>query len=219
MRSALTLALAALALTAQAPAPATPAATPACATGTRVLGPIGRVSVVSFTGAVFDEHVCATAVNLAIDGYRASFAAAPGHGPIDAAVAPGMGGALTIAADGTALLAAGRVIDANPDALDVGPFVIAPGGTFAAPVGQTEELPRVVLAYAGRRVLLLATTPITLLDLTRVLEDQPDLFGIGTPERAVVLASGTGATLRVGTATVTAGTAPATGQVLEIAPR
>jgi|HubBroStandDraft_1064217.scaffolds.fasta_scaffold50524_2 hypothetical protein len=211
-------ALFALALAAPtAPAAAPPG--PPCPIGTQVLGAIGRATVVAFTGPVFGDRVCALAVNLAFDGYRAALAAGPGQAMIDAAVAPGTGAALTIAGDGTLRLAPGQVPDANPDALDVGPFVIAPGGAFAAPAGQTDAAPRVVLAYAGPRVLLLATSAVTLIDLARILQDQPDLFGIGAPERAVVLASGAGATLAIHAPAVTLGTPPATAQVVEMAPR
>jgi len=218
MQPAPALAPALLALALSSPAPAA-AFDPPCPVGTQVLGAIGRATVVAFTGPVFGERVCALAANLAFDGYRAGLAAGPGQAMIDAAVVPGTGAALTVAPDGALRLAPGQVPDANPDTLEVGPFVIAPGGAFATPAGQTDETPRVVLAYAGPRVLVLATTAVTLVDLTRILQDQPDLFGIGAPERAVVLASGAAATLAIHASTVTLGTPPATAQVVEIAPR
>jgi hypothetical protein len=77
----------------------------------------------------------------------------------------------------------------------VGPYVVAPGGNFPDAGGDVSEAARVVLAFSGQRVLLIATTPLELVDLTRVLRDRPDLFGADAVERAVVIASGPNAAL------------------------
>jgi hypothetical protein len=212
----------ALVLTAQAPppasAPTSTGGTPACTPRTAPLGPIGRAAVVAFTGPQFGDRVCALVVNLAVDGYRAALAGDAGDAPIAVALTPGSGASLTLSPDGSVRVASGAPA-AGDVALAVGPFVVAPGGEFTAAPGADDEAPRVVLAYAGQRIVLLATSPVTLIDLTRALRDQPDLFGIDAPERAVVLASGAGATLVVHTSDVTLGTPPTTAHVLRIAPR
>jgi hypothetical protein len=197
-------------LTAQAPPPCTPQ--------TAALGPMGRAAVVAFTGPQFGDRVCAVVVNLAVDGYRATLAGDAGDAPIAVALTPGTGAALTLAPDGGVRIAPGAP-SIGEAALAVGPFVVAPGGEFTSPPNATDEAPRVVLAYAGQRVVLLATSPVTLTDLSRIVREQPDLFGIDAPERAVVLASGADATLVVHAANVTLGTAPTGAQVLRIAPR
>ena len=208
-------------LTAQAPPPLpmpTTTAAPACMPQTAPLGPMGRAAVIAFTGQMFGNRICALVVNLAVDGYRAALAEGAGDAPIAAAVTTGSGAALTLAPDGSLRVVPGAPA-AGDAALAVGPFVVAPGGQFTATPGALDEAPRVVLAYAGQRVVLLATSPATLIDLTRVLREQPDLFGIDAPERAVVLASGATATLVVHTPDATLGTPPTSAQVLRIAPR
>jgi hypothetical protein len=192
-------------------------ASPACETRSAPLGGIGRASVVAFTGRIFGDHVCATVANLAIDGYRAALTPAPQPGAlVSAAVMPGSGGALTIAPDGSALVTASNA--SGPGA--VGPLLIAPGGTFVVQGGDTTALPRVVIAYAGQRLLVIGTTPVTLVDLARILRDQPDLFGASAVERAVVLASGANAalSLQTGAGTIASGTLT-TGEVLNLTRR
>jgi hypothetical protein len=183
---------------AQTPPPASPAphASTACETRSAPLGGIGRASVVAFTGRIFGDHVCATVANLAIDGYRASIAQTMQPGAlVSATVMPGSGATLSVAPDGTALVVAGGAN--GPGA--VGPLLIAPGGTLAVQAGDTNALPRVVLAFGGQRVLVIGTTPVTLVDLAQALRDHPDLFGAVTVERAVVLASGPTAALSLQT--------------------
>jgi hypothetical protein len=200
-----------------APSPAPSAASPACETRSAPLGGIGRASVVAFTGRIFGDHVCATVANLAIDSYRAALAAGPQPGAlVSAAVMPGSGGALTIAADGSVLVTASGTT--GPGA--VGPLLIAPGGKFAVQGGDTTAVPRVVLAYAGQRLLVIGTTPVTLVDLARILRDQPDLFGASAVERAVVLASGANAALSLQSdgGTIASGTL-ASGEVLNLTRR
>ncbi|HTW86118.1 MAG TPA: hypothetical protein VMD91_18750 [Candidatus Sulfotelmatobacter sp.] len=216
--------LLALTLTGQTPAPApaasaAPSAAPVadCTPRTEPLGAIGRASVVTFTGAVYGDHVCALVLNLADDGYRASFAAASGTAPIEVALTPGAGGSLGIDAGG-ALRAVPGAPSAS-DAVGVGPFIIAPGGTFAAPAGANDEQPLVVLAYAGQRIVLLATSAVTPVDLADALQRQPDLFGIVAPERAIVLAHGPGSTISVRLHATILGTPPPTAQLIAIAPR
>ncbi|GAC1615602.1 MAG: hypothetical protein NVS4B13_09860 [Candidatus Elarobacter sp.] len=86
-----------------------------------------------------------------------------------------------------------------------GPYVIAPGGVLPSFGGDTAEAPRVVVAYAGQRVLVIGTTPVALLDLARALRDHPGLFDADAIERAVVIASGPGAALSLNTAGGTLG--------------
>lgn len=158
------------------------------------LAGIGRASVVAFTGAIFRERVCATVANVALDSVDArtidpSTATAPATSgsPVPFADATlGDGGDVTLT------LAGARVSG-------VGPYVVEPGGRFPSLNGDTAAQPRVVLAYAGARLLLIATTPVALADLARVLRDQPDLFGADAVERAVVLVSGPTAALSLQT--------------------
>jgi hypothetical protein len=201
---------------AQTPAPAPSAAGSVCEPRSAPLGGIGRASVVAFTGRVFGDHVCATVANLAIDGYRATLAPAAQPGAlVSAAVMPGSGGALTIAADGTALVTASTA--GGPAA--VGPMLIAPGGTLVAQGGDTNALPRVVLAFAGQRLVVIGTTPVTLVDLAGILRDQPDLFGASSVERAVVLASGPNAALSLQTDAGTIASGTPAGEILSLGKR
>jgi|GEM_PF-3496362 len=164
------------------------------------LGGIGRAGVVAFTGPIFGERVCATFANLSIDAFSARLAAAPADDALVAA-AVGGGGQLTLALEGATLEG-------------VGPYVIAPGGAFPSFGGDTSEAPRVVLAYAGQRVLVIATTAVALVDLARILRSEPDLFGADAVERAVLLAGGPGASLALNTASGRIGTPPTTARVL-----
>jgi hypothetical protein len=175
-------------------APATPAA-PACeARQSTLAGGVGRAMVVAFTGPVFGARVCATVANLAFDGFTARIADAPSA---DAVVAAALtdGGAVSLPLEGATVTGAG-------------PYVVGPGGVFPSFGGDTAEAPRVVIAYAGQRVLVIGTTAVALVDLARALRDHPGLFDADAIERAVVIASGPNATLSVHTADGTLG-APA----------
>lgn len=179
---------------------ASPEPTAACVrTDVAVAGGIGRAVVVSFTGAVTGAKVCALVVNLANDGFSASIGIAPADGSVvSASVMAGSGAVLTAGPTGLNVVpSSGSGV--SPDGFAVGPFVIAPGGAFPNFGGDTSEVPRVVLAYAGPRVLLIRLSAVSLLDLTHVLRDQPGLFGSDAPERAVVLSSGGAAALVVRT--------------------
>jgi hypothetical protein len=165
------------------PAPEPPEVASTCTPRHTIVGGIGRASVVAFTGAVFGARVCATVANLAIDLFTARIADAPAPDALVTAALTG-GGDVTLPLEGATVTGAG-------------PFVIAPGGVFPALGGDTSEVPRVILAYAGQRVLVIGTTPVALVDMARILRDQPDLFGADAVERAVVIASGPGATLSV----------------------
>ncbi|MEO7040619.1 MAG: hypothetical protein ABI186_11380 [Candidatus Elarobacter sp.] len=194
---------AAVPTTAASPLPGGPTAEP-CEPREANLAGIGRASVVAFTGAIFRERVCATVANVALDAFEArtidpSAAAAPatpGAGVPFADAVLGDGGSVTFALAGASVSG-------------VGPYVVEPGGRFPSLNGDTAAQPRVVLAYAGARLLLIATTPVALADLARVLRDQPDLFGADAVERAVVLASGPSATLSLQTDEGTFGQAAA----------
>ena len=162
----------------------TPAA--ACERREANLGGIGRASVVAFTGPVFGGRVCATVANLSIDAFTARLADATSDDAlVTAAVTPG--GNVTLPLDGATVTG-------------IGPYVVAPGGVFPSFGGDVAEVPRVVLAYAGQRVLVIGTTAVALVDLARILRTEPDLFGADAVERAVVLASGPNAALSLRTA-------------------
>ena len=181
-------------------------------------GGIGRAAVVAFTGSVYGEHVCALVANLAGDGFAATIATPAGDEPaVTAAVTAGTGATLAVGPFGVFAGPAGAA-DA-PDAVAVGPFVVAPGGTFGTFHGDTTEVPRVVLAFAGSRVVLIRTSAVTLLDLAHALREQPDLFGSDAAERAVVLASGDAATMRVRTVDGMLGAPVATARALLIKQR
>ncbi|HYZ14911.1 MAG TPA: hypothetical protein VE591_00870 [Candidatus Acidoferrum sp.] len=217
----LTLALSATAA-AQSPTPVpSPSAAPTGAAGcqarTALLGGIGRASIVAFTGKIFGDHVCATVANLATDSFTASLgpSAAP-QALVSAAVAGGTGAALSVGPSGSLALVPGA---AETGSVAVGPVLIAPGGRLAVEGGDANALPRVVLAYAGQRVLVIGTSPVTLVDLARVLRDQPDLFGADAFERAVVLTSGPAATLSLQTDAGVFGSPPAAAQVLSLIKR
>jgi hypothetical protein len=169
------------------------------------LGGIGRAGVVAFTGPIFGGRVCATFANLSIDAFAARVAAAPDDGALVAA-AVGGGGQLTLTLEGATLDG-------------IGPYVIAPGGTFPSFGGDISEAPRVVLAYAGQRVLVIGTTAVALVDLARILRTEPDLFGADAVERAVLLAGGPGAGLLLNTASGRFGTPPNTARVLLLVKR
>jgi hypothetical protein len=211
------LALATPALAQTAPAAPPPSTTPraepapaaACERRQANLGGIGRASVVAFTGAIFGDRVCATVANVSLDGVAARIGDMPATDAL--AVAPlgnGAGATLVLSGDTLALVpgTATSLVSAA-----VGPFVIAPGGQMPNFGGDIQAMPRVVLAYAGQRMLLIGTSPVTLVDLARALRDQPDLFGADAVERAAVLAAGSRANLALTTADGTLGTlAPAT---------
>ena len=183
--------LAALVPAAPALAQAVPLAAPACEARETTLGGIGRVTVFAFTGPVFGGRVCATVANLGSDQFTARVADAPSD---DALVTA----ALTGGGDVTAPLGDAAVTGA-------GPYVVAPGGVFPSFGADTAELPRVVLAYAGQRTFLIATTPVALVDLAKELRSQPGAFGADAFERAVILASGPNAALSLRTADGTVG--------------
>ncbi|MEA2784814.1 MAG: hypothetical protein QOF71_918, partial [Candidatus Eremiobacteraeota bacterium] len=190
MRLSIGVVMLALALTPGRPAfgqTAAPASGSAvCDARETTLGGIGRVTVFAFTGPVFGGRVCATVANLASDLITARVAAAATD---DALV--------------TAALTGGGDVSAPVGDMSVtgaGPYVIAPGGVIPAFGADTAELPRVVLAYAGQRTFLIATTPIALVDLAKELRTQPGAFGADAFERAVILASGPDATLSLRTA-------------------
>ena len=155
------------------------------------LGGIGRASVVAFTGPVFGARVCATVANLAIDGFTARLAGGPSSDALVTAAVTA-GGDVTLPLDGATVTG-------------IGPYVVAPGGVFPSFGGDTSEVPRVVLAYAGQRVLVIGTTAVALVDLARILRTEPDLFGADAVERAVVLASGPQAALSLRTSAGTFG--------------
>jgi hypothetical protein len=186
---------------AQTPVPAAAA----CDARATTLGGIGRVTVFAFTGPVFGGRVCATVANVANDLISARIADAPAD---DALVTA----ALTGGGDVTAPLGDASVTGA-------GPYVIAPGGVIPAFGSDTAELPRVVLAYAGQRTFLIATTPIALVDLAKELRTQPGAFGADAFERAVILASGPNAALSLRTADGTVGSNVTTPRVLVIIKR
>jgi hypothetical protein len=187
--------------------PSPPAAAEGCQPRTALLGGIGRASIVAFTGKVFGDRVCATVANLAIDSFQASLgpAAAPGA-LVSAGVGGGTGAALGVGPNGSLVLTAGS---GGAGSVAVGPVLIAPGGTLAVEAGDPTALPRLVLAFAGQRVLVIGTSPVTLVDLARILREQPDLFGADAFERAIVIATGPGAALALQTDSGRFGTQPA----------
>jgi hypothetical protein len=180
-------------------------ASPACDTRETTLGGIGRVTVFAFTGPVFGGRVCATVANLASDLVTARIADAPSDDALATA-------ALTGGGDVTAPLGDIAVTGA-------GPYVVAPGGVIPAFGADTAELPRVVLAYAGQRTFLIATSPVALVDLAKELRTQPGAFGADAFERAVILASGPNAALSLRTADSTVGTNVGTPRMLLIIKR
>ncbi|HEX3467646.1 MAG TPA: hypothetical protein VHT05_06165 [Candidatus Elarobacter sp.] len=182
------LALAALALAVAAGGPVsaqtvTPPPDAPCTTRQTNLGGIGRGGVVSFVAAVSRAPVCATYANVAYDGFDAHLGDAPAPDALAAAAVTG-GGDISLPLGGATLTG-------------VGPYVVAPGGAFPDGIGDITEAPRVVLAFAGPRVLLISTTAVELVDLTRMLRDRPDLFGADAVERAVVIAGGPAAALEL----------------------
>lgn len=181
MRPVLVTLVLACALTAPARAQTSPGDAAACVPRQTNLGGIGRAGVVAFTGAISGAPACATVANLVSDGFDAHVGDAPAP---EALVVAGLetGGDVSIPLRDITLSG-------------VGPYVVAPGGAFPAGTGDTSEAARLVLAFAGPRVLLIATTPVELVDLTRILRDRPDLFGADAVERAVVIANGPQAAL------------------------
>jgi hypothetical protein len=173
------LRIAALVLLLAAPATAQDAAP--CVPRQTQLGGIGRASVVAFTGPVFGAPVCATVANLSFDGFTARLADAPSPDALVTAALTG-GGSLSIQLEGATVAGAG-------------PWVVAPGGVIPDFGGDTAEAPRVVLAYAGQRVLMIGTTPVALVDLAKELRTHPDRFGADAIERAAIVASGPNAAL------------------------
>jgi hypothetical protein len=176
----------ALALAAAPPVLAQPVPAAPCTARAANLGGIGRATVVAFTSPVFGTRVCAVVANLAFDGFSARIADAPASDALVSATVTG-GGEVTLPLEGATLTG-------------VGPYVVAPGGVFPNFGGDISEVPRVVFAYAGQRVLVIGTTAVALVDLARILRTEPDLFGADAIERAVVLASGPAAALALNSA-------------------
>ncbi|HEY0613963.1 MAG TPA: hypothetical protein VGC96_04955 [Candidatus Elarobacter sp.] len=160
------------------------------------LGGVGRASVVAFTGPVLGAPVCATVANLSFDAFTAALAPAGAPPPAGVLVAAALSsaGAVTVSLEGATVTG-------------VGPYVVAPGGVIPSFGGDIAEARRVVLAYAGQRVLVIGTSPVALIDLARVLRAQPALFGTDAVERAVLLASGPDAAISLTTADGTIGAA------------
>jgi hypothetical protein len=177
----------------------------ACAARESTLGGIGRMTVFAFTGPVFGGRVCATVANLASDLVTARIAGAPSD---DALVTAALGGGGDVSVPLGDMTVTGA-----------GPYVVAPGGVIPAFGADTAELPRVVLAYAGQRTFLIATTPVALVDLAKELRTQPGAFGADAFERAVILASGPAAALSLRTADGTVGADVTTPRVLLIIKR
>lgn len=195
------------------PAPSAKACAPRAAT----VGGIGRASIVSFTGKVYGERVCATVANFATDTFSAVVGTtAPDDALVSVAITPGTGARLTTGDGGILVVPSDAASAAAGDA--VGPFAIAPGGDFPSFSDRSEQ-PRVVLMYAGGRVLLIRTSAVALLDLAHVLREQPALFGADAPERAVVLASGNDAVMAIRSDDGPFGSAVATPRVLSIIKR
>ncbi len=183
-----------------------PDAQPArCAPREASLGGIGRVTVLTFTGPVFGGTVCAVVANVVADTFTAVLTDAPAA---DALVVAGLSGGGDVAVPLGELTLSG-----------VGPYVIAPGGTIPGFGADTSEAPRIVLAYSGARVVLIATSAVALADLARILRAQPSLFGADAFERAVVIASGHGATLLLRTSDGAIGTPPTTPRALVLTKR
>jgi hypothetical protein len=177
----------------------------ACDARESTLGGIGRVTVFAFTGPVFGGRVCATVANLASDLITARLADAPSDDALATAALAG-GGDVTVPLGDMSVTGAG-------------PYVIAPGGVIPAFGSDTAELPRVVLAYAGQRTFLIATSAVALVDLAKELRTQPGAFGADAFERAVILASGPNAALSLRTADGTVGSNATTPRVLLIIKR
>lgn len=194
---------------------AAPAAAERCDVRQASLGSAGRAGIVAFTTAVHGTPVCALYANLALDGVSARAGDAPGA-LIAAAVTPGTGAMLTIGGDAPGLAIAAAGTPAPTGAFAVGPFAIAPGGVFPPSGGDSAEVPRVVIGYAGARLVVLRTSPIALIDLTRILREQPDLFGADAFERAAIVASGSAATMQVRTPSGTLGDAVTTPSAFSI---
>ena len=169
------------------------------------LGGIGRVTVVSFTGPIFGGTVCAIVASIVADAFAARVSDAV---PDDALLVAGLTG------DGDVSVPVGDVVLQG-----AGPYAVAPGGVIPGFGADTSEAPRVVLAYSGSRILAIATSPVTLADLARTLRAQPSLFGADAFERAVVIASGHGATMLARTAAGPIGTAPTAPRVLVLTKR
>ena len=207
MMRLLAVAVASIALAAPAAAQApssspspSPAAAPvaACVPREATVGGIGHATVVTFIGPVFGGTVCAVVANLAGDAFTAQIADAPAAGALVAAsLVPG--GSVSIPLEGAVVA-------------NAGPYVVAPGGVIPGFGTDTTEVPRIVLAYSGQRVLLIATSAVSLVDLARALRTQPEIFGADAVERAVVIASGSGARLAVRSDAGPIGDEPAPGQ-------
>ncbi|MEA2665000.1 MAG: hypothetical protein QOI11_1944 [Candidatus Eremiobacteraeota bacterium] len=239
MRSTIAAAVLSLAFAAPAPAQTAPAAAVppagagACERRQANLGGVGRASVVAFTGAIFGDRVCATVANLSLDGVTARISDTPPAAALAVApLASGMGAMLVLSGDALSVVPAGAALPSSnvtaagnvpPPAggasAAVGPFVVAPGGQIPNFGGDTRAEPRIVLAYAGQRLLLIGTSPVTLVDLARALRDQPDLFGADAVERAVVLARGTEASLALNPAEGAFGTASQAARYLTLSKR
>lgn len=207
MRSPVVLALV-LALGAPALAQTPPQAAgepPPCLERAANLGGIGRASVVAFTAPITGAPVCATVANLQIDAFTARVGDAPDPDALVSAAMTG-GGDLTLPLDGATVTG-------------VGPYVVAPGGVFPSFGGDFSEAPRVIFAYAGGRVLVIATSAVSLVDMARALRSNSSLFGTDAVERAIVIASGRSATLSLQTASGPFGSPVGTPRILQLRKR
>ena len=189
---------------ATSPAPATSAPF-ACAERAANLGGIGRASVVAFVAPINGGPVCATVASLAIDSFTARVTETPAADALVTAALTG-GGDVTLPLEGATLTGAG-------------PYVVAPGGVFPSFGSDFSEAPRVIFAYAGGRVLVIGTTPVSLVDMTSTLRRNPALFGTDAVERAIVIASGPAAVLSLQTSDGVFGDPVTTPRILELRKR
>ena len=196
-----------------APALGVPAAAQqSCEPRAAALGGVGMASVVAFTGPVYGDRVCAIVASLAPGAFSANIANAPSK---DALLSAGLGGAnaatLAVSPGGDLTIASN------------GPYVIAPAGQIPDFGSGGAVAPRVVIAYAGQRIVVIQTSPVALADLARVLRAQPDLFGLSNAvERAILIASGDQASISVdaaGTVPWTAGSLDQTRRFLVLTKR
>jgi Phosphodiester glycosidase len=76
------------------------------------------------------------------------------------------------------------------DVIQAGPFLIDPGGRIGIHSDTAPPTERTVCAIADSKACLICTTPASLLNLSRCLNDVPEAFGLGQIDRALNLDGG-----------------------------
>jgi hypothetical protein len=167
------------------------------ATSTPLASALNGGSGVAVNGGYFDAAFAPVGL-LRVDGV--TIAASPSK----------HSGAVVIDASGSLRIvrADDRLVAASPTVLQCGPFLVDPGGTRGIDREDGAIAERTVIATDGERVCVITTGPVTLMDLSDCLIEQPSAFGLKRVERALNLDGGPSSGCLVATSQGTLGHEP-----------